>query len=220
MKKIGQKGFGAAGLVLVATVVGLIFVVGWQVYSRQDAFDESSHEPAAQYIKTTDSAQIFSYSYPDHWQIEPYVWEDCCGEIEPEPDWTKVSKPITLSHKYDTKVKITIITDKYGDLWESFVALKTSVREDFYAKVLYEGTRPDGHEALFSRVDYLGPSDAKVESFTDHRYYFHNGDNVLRVEFREKYHHDWPDEETGPDIDNTRYLSDFEHIANSISFTN
>ena len=174
------------------------------------------------YISATDSAGTFSYEYPDNWAIEPYVWQYAGDGIPPkEPDWSKESKPITLYPIADRNVTISINQSKYGIYdWKSYDALKASVKEDYFAKILFDGKRPDGHDALFSRVDYLGPPDAKVESFTDHRYYFDNNKSVVSVEFREKYHHDWPDDETGPDIDNSKYKSDFEHIANSIKFLN
>ncbi len=194
-------------VVVLLLVVGILSLFAYQATSRD-------------YIYATDSAGTFSYEYPENWTIEPYVWEDCCGPIDEEPDWSKESKPITLHPSNDKNVSVTIGMEKYGDYWGSFNALKTTVKEDYFAKILFEGTRPDGHEALFSRVDYLGPPDAKVESFNDHRYYFDNDKTVVRVEFREKYHHDWPDDETGPDIDNSEYLQDFEHIAQSIEFLN
>lgn len=171
-----------------------------------------------EYISTTDSTGSFSYKYPDDWVIEPYTWVDCCeGPVNKEPNWNKQSKPITLHPADNNKVIVTINSDKYGDAWKSFKDLKASVKEDYFAKILFEGKRVDGHEALFSRVDYLGPPDAKVESFTDHRYYFDNNKSVVRVEFREKYHHDWSPES---DIDYSKYKNDFEHIANSVKFLN
>jgi hypothetical protein len=175
------------------------------------------------YISATDSTNSFSYSYPDNWVIEPYEWVDCCeGPAKKEPNWSKVSQPITLHPNVDSDAIVTINTAKYGNYsgYKSFEDLKNSVKEDYFAKILFESTRDDGHEALFSRVDYLGPPDAKVESFTDHRYYFDNGKSFVQVEFREKYHHDWPDDEANPDIDNSEYLSDFEHIAKSFEFNN
>lgn len=194
-------------LLLVLTLV--LALGGWYVYSRQD-------KPASQpVVNATDSAGIFSFSYPDDWTIEPYVWEDCCGALDEEPDWSSVSEPITLHSDENKNVTVTLLTEKYGDFWESYEALKASVQEDFFATILFDGLREDGHQALFARVDYLGPPDAKVESFTDHRYYFDNGGSVLKVEFREKYHHDWyPDRE----LDNSQYKAGFDLIANSIKF--
>lgn len=173
------------------------------------------------YVDATDSTGTISYKYPENWALETYIWENCCsGPPKSEPNWSQESKPITLHPVEDKTVKVTIVAEKYGDYWKSYDELKNSVKEDYFANILFDGVREDGHMALFTRVDYLGPPDAKVESFTDHRYYFDNGTTVLRVEFREKYHHDWPDEETGPDIDNTKFLSDFEQIAESIKFAN
>lgn len=196
------------GLVILALLVlGLLYFVASQ-----------------KYITATDSTKHFTYEYPDDWAIEPYEWEDCCeGTPEKEPNWDKETKPITLYPKKDKQVLVTINAVKYqkGEgSFESFDDVKAFVKEDYFAKILFEGKRVDGHEALFARVDYLGPPDAKVESFTDHRYYFDDGKQYLVVEFREKYHHDWPDDETGPDINNTKYKNDFEHIANSIKFSN
>lgn len=196
---------------LVAVVVLVIGLASLAIY--QDL--------KRNYITASDSTGTFTFEYPENWIIKPYVWEDCCeGSAQSEPDWTKETQPITLQLADDETVTITITAEKYGDYWDSLKALKASVREDYFAKVLFEGTRDDGHQALFARVDYLGPPDAKVESFTDHRYYFDYGNKVLRAEFREKYHHDWPDDETGPDIDNSKYLADFERIAESIYFSN
>lgn len=220
MKKF-QNGFSVVEIVLVIVIVGLVGVVSWFVYDRQATTEntEYSQKEVVQNIEVTDSSSTFSFKHPDNWEIEPYEWTNCCdGPEVVEPDWTKVSKPITLHPAIDENVVVTVFMENYGGFWESYDALKASVDEDYFATIIFEGRREDGHEALFSRVDYLGPPDAKVESFTDHRYYFDNGNAVLKVEFREKYHHDWDDDAERPDIDNTKYLSDFESIANSIKF--
>ncbi len=211
-----QGGYTALTGLLVVLVLVAIGAAGYYTYKKQQT--PKVVTPAVTYIKATDSAKTFSFSYPDNWQIKPYVWEDCCGPLDPEPDWSKVSKPITLYPAADENITITLNMEEYDVFWESYNALLASVKEDYFAKILFEGKRADGHEALFSRVDYLGPPDAKVESFTDHRYYFDNDTSVLKVDFREKYHHDWPDDETGPDIDNSQYVPDFDHIANSVKF--
>lgn len=214
-----QKGFSIAFLSVVLVIVVAVGSVAYFVYQRQNNLPEVANVPTTQYMEDTDSTGSFSFSYPENWQIEPYVWEDCCGgPPKTEPDWSKETKPITLHPTGNNSVTVSMVMEKYGSYWDSYKALEASIKEDYFAKILFEGQREDGHKALFVQVDYLGPPDAKVESFTDHRYYFDNGEFVLKVEFREKYHHDWPDEETGPDINNTAYLLDFEHIANSIKF--
>ncbi len=207
-KKNSKKPVFKPGKILIVVVTLILISVSLFAYKNL----------RREYITATDSTGSFSYKYPDDWVIEPYAWVDCCeGPANTEPDWNKQSKPITLHPADDNKVIVTINSDKYGDIWKSFKELKASVKEDYFAKILFEGKRIDGHEALFSRVDYLGPPDAKVESFTDHRYYFDNEKSVVRVEFREKYHHDWSPEN---EIDYGKYKNDFEHIANSIKFLN
>lgn len=212
-KKDKKRFFGFKGVLWVATVV-LTIVLGLVIYRMNPS------EEAIKYISTTDSAGIFSYEYPEVWTHKPHDWDACCNWDlnDDEPDWSKVSKPITLHPLDDEEAIVTITQEEYGSFWESYEALREYVDEDYFAEILFDSIRDDGHRALFARVDYLGPPDAKVESFTDHRYYFDNGDSVVRVEFREKYHHDWPDDEMGPDIDRSRYLADFEHIAQSIKF--
>ncbi len=79
----------------------------------------------------------------------------------------------------------------YGVNYDSFENLKASVKEDYFATVQQEGMSNAGKDSLFVVVNYLGPPDAKVESFTDHRYYYDNGSGYLLAEFRERYHHDW-----------------------------
>jgi hypothetical protein len=210
MKKRSTKTTSSVNKKLAIAITVIVAVVGWAVYqtSRQD------------HIAATDSTGRFSFEYPESWVIKPYVWEDCCGaETEVEPDWSKDSKPITLHPVDDPEATVSISMTNYENFMGSFEKLRDSVEEDNFAQILFDGTRDDGHRALFSRVDYLGPPDAKVETFIDHRYYFDNGTMVLSAEFREKYHHDWPDEETGPDIDNSAYLADYEQIANSVTFS-
>ncbi len=214
----GKRDFSVTHVLALVLVVVLAGVAGWLAFTQNKTADHSDESLA--YVSATDSAGQFSFEYPDDWTIKPYVWDACCEGSGEEPDWSKQSKPITLSPSDNADVDITITMENYGDFWDSYEALRGSVQEDYFANILFDGTRDDGHKALFSRVDYLGPPDAKVESFTDHRYYFDNGNTVLKVEFREKYHHDWPDDETGPDIDNTRYLPAFEHIAQSIKLLN
>lgn len=215
-----QKGFGALGVLLLILAIGLVAAVGWSVHNQQKPSETVTTTQSITYKEVMDSSGSFSLSHPETWQMKPYVWDgDCChGNPIAEPDWSKESQPITLHPAGDSEVEVTVRAEKYGVYWDSYEQLKASVKKDYFAKVLFDGVRDDGHEALFTRVDYLGPPDAKVESFTDHRYYFDYGDSVLKVEFREKYHHDWPDDEMPPDIDNSKYLPDFEHIANSVKF--
>ena len=220
MKKMNENGLAAVGIVAVVVLAGLIGAAGWFIYDKQTAMPENTQVPAA-YASATDSTGRFSYEYPTDWTIEPYNWEESYGgPLREEPDWSKQSKPIKLYPSENKNAAVTITMEDYGIYWASYDDLKARVNEDYFAKILFDGIRDDGHKALFSRVDYLGPPDAKVESFTDHRYYFDNGTSVLKIEFREKYHHDWPDDETGPDINHSQYLADFEHIAKSVRFSN
>lgn len=218
-----QKGYSAVAVLLLVIIVGLIGATGWYVYDTQNTKNSETSDAATTYLQETDSTKSFSYKYPDSWEIKPYVWENCCeGPENTEPDWSKVTQPITLSPKSDPTVQVLLNFSEFNEYVsdseiEDFEGFKAEIKEDFFATVLFEGRR-GGVDALFVRVDYLGPPDAKVESFTDHRYYYAPGSGVLSIDFREKYHHDWPDDEMGPDIDNTKYLADFELIANSISF--
>jgi hypothetical protein len=219
--KINKKGFGAVNVIITLVVVLTASGIGWQIYKKQNANTTKTATPNIAYKESSDSTDAFTYIYPENWLIEPYNWEVWGGSVEQsEPDWSQVSKPITLYPTGNPSAKITMTTIEYGDFWESYEDLKNKVKEDYFATILFEGQSEAGRKALFAKVDYLGPPDAKVESFTDHRYYYDNGKYVLFIEFREKYHHDWPDDEMGPDIDHSEYLSDFEYIAKSIKFSN
>jgi type II secretory pathway pseudopilin PulG len=224
MKTI-QKGFSAVEILITVLVIALLGTGFFFVSQRQDKKNKDAAEvQKVTYVSASDTANSFTFSYPSNWEMQPYEeWgiggDNLTEEQMKEPDWTKVSRPISLQLIGNDKVTIDITMNEYGVNWSSFEEVKTMVAEDYFAKTLFEGTREDGHEALFTRVDYLGPPDAKVESFTDHRYYFNNDKYVLSIDFREKYHHDWPDDEMGPDIDNSPYLKDFEYIANSVKFT-
>ncbi len=220
--KNNQKGLAPVIILVVFVAIAVIGFTSYRVYDNSINRPDSQNIPTTKYIKDTDSTKTFSFEYPESWKIVPYVWEDCCNESpKSEPDWIVESKPITLQSIENEKVMISIAMNEYTiGSWASFNDLRASVKEDYFAKILFDGTRDDGHKALFSRVDYLGPPDAKVESFTDHRYYYDNDKTLLSINFREKYHHDWPDNEAAPDINNSQYLADFEHIAKSIKFSN
>lgn len=211
MKRSRETGFSIVGALIVVVIIALVGLMGWKIYDSQSADEPKVTE--VQYSNVTDTSESFSFAYPDTWVMKPYEpWEPCCGDV-PEPDWTKEPRPITLHPKDNEQAVVKIVADKYGDFWASFEDVRSRVKEDYFAKVLFEGKKEHGRDALFSRVDYLGPPDAKVESFTDHRYYFDLGTSLLRVDFREKYHHDWhPDRE----LDDSRYTADFERIAGSI----
>lgn len=210
MKKSKKKDSRKYGALVVICIVLLLSVLAAIAYWTTPS-----------YTKANDSTGEINFEYPEDWVTQEYKWKNCChGPEKKEPNWQKVTQPIVLSPAENDEVTVSISEEKYGDYWKSFKALREDVDEDYFATVLFDGMREDGHEALFVRVDYIGPPDANVESFTDHRYYFDKHDSVLMVEFREKYHHDWPDDEMGPDIDNTEYLDEFERIANSIMLGN
>lgn len=206
MKKKSKKlsfNFNKYVAVIIALLIGL--TAWYLIISNSD-----------KNISATDSAGLYSYEYPENWVVKPYIWTSCCeGPEFAEPDWSVESKPITLSPVNNEDVVINISMQKYGDYWESFDAIKASVEEDYFAETIFLGKREDGHDAIFSKVSYLGPPDAKVESFTDYRYFFDNSASVLSIEFREKYHHDWY---LVNNIDYTIYTSDAVQIANSIKF--
>ena len=216
MKKF-EKGFSIVEVLIIIVVIGLVGAAGWLVYDRQSTKEntENSQSSIVQNVKATDSASNFSFEYPENWQIEPYVWDSGWKADQIEPDWTKETQPITLYPSENKDVLVTIYSSLYDIYYASYSDLTAKVKEDYFAKILFEGQRDDGHKALFARVDYLGPPDAKVESFTDHRYYFDNGLQYLLVDFREKYHHDWYPEN---DIDFSQFTEDFKHIANSVKF--
>lgn len=201
------------GLIVLSSALVILVVTVYATRSTKTSVDTSKQ---IIHITATDSTDTFSFSYPDTWGIEPYVWDPCCGTPLPaEPDWTKTQKPLALHPRDNQEASVTISRQLYGDYWLSYEDVVSRVKEDYFATILFEGMVDDTHKGLFARVDYLGPPDAKVESFTDHRYYYDLGDSVLSVEFREKYHHDWYPEQ---ELDYSAYLSDFDAIVNSIRF--
>lgn len=180
-----QKGFGLVGLLVAVLTITAVCGAGYYVWNQnkdEATTDTVSTQNTMVYIEKLDSTNAFKYNYSDNWEIQPFMWEDFGGSIgEVEPDWATVIQPITLYPSDDMEVLVTIVSESYGDYYDSYLDLKTKVKEDYFASVLFEGTREDGHEALFAKVDYLGPPDAKVESFTDYRYYFDNGTNYVRI---------------------------------------
>ncbi len=212
-----QRGFTILEILLIVFLLIFVGSAGAYVYQKKVNDKSESTVLTPQDNKASDSTGNFTYSYPENWVSVPYEWDYCCGDLtEEQPDWNVQSKPITLQPSDNQNVVVTINHTEYSeDWWSSFAELEASVKEDYFANILYDG-EVNGHKVLFTRVDYLGPPDAKVESFTDHRYYYDNGDKYIAIEFRENYHHDWYPEN---ELDYSMYLSNFEKIANSIIFS-
>lgn len=225
---MNTKGFTTLHILLFLLILCVIGGTGWLVYSRQD--DKQPATTTQLTRQTQDSSNTFRYAYPADWTLKPYVWENCCEGEKQEPDWSQVSQPITLLPPgiqpaetfTEETAKVTLSYYKLdgshgGRLGDAtnYDEMITNISSDPFFEDTFERLFINGREALYHRTDYLGPPDAKVESFTDHHYYFINGDMLLEVYFLEKRHHDWhPDQER----DNSQYKAEFEQIAHSISF--
>ncbi len=217
MKK-NQSGFSVVAIVLVFAMVGILGLAGWRVYGNNKPAQSNTTKNTITTLEHTDTAKTITFKYPGNWTVSKYVYEPCCeGEPKPEPDWTKVPQPIELrpsgAHQ---NIKISITVENNGEttidkIWSERTVDKFNT---------YEKKKNNGYDAIYQKTDFVGP--AEVEAYIDYRYMIVNGKNSVELYFREKYRHNWNNEEGGgkTNYDASKYLSDFENIVSSIKFLN
>jgi len=213
-----QSGFSAVAIVLVIVVLSVLGFAGWRVYDNNKPAKSKLVENTISTLEHTDTATTITFKYPSNWTISKYVYEPCCeGEPKPEPDWTKVPQPINLkpngAHR-DIVVSITV--DNTGQKTIDKVWSERTI-DQFNT---YEKKSINGYDALYQKTDFVGPSE--VEAYIDHRFLLVSGKDSVEVYFREKYRHNWNNEESGgkTNFNGMNYWNDFESIVNSINFLN
>ncbi|MCA9324076.1 hypothetical protein KC992_03145 [Candidatus Saccharibacteria bacterium] len=159
-----------------------------------------------------DSTKSFSVEYPKSWKLLDYVWEDCCeGETKTEPDWTKITQPITLNPEPEEN-KITVQIEAVNDGSITLEDLKANQTDDQFN--FYEEQVIGDYTAYYHKLDFVGPSDA--EKYLVHTYYVINGKETVTFSFRERYSNTTTDGES--DFDGAAYVVDFIKLVKSIKF--
>ena len=213
-----QRGIAHLGLLILVLIIAAISFVGWYVWQSKNSTGRTNNSiESAPVLKTyTDSTKSFSIQYPDNWILKEQIWQDCCeGSPKPEPDWSKETKPIDLkpsgAHP-DINITVTanpnppVSTDEY---------VKSGNKDRFNS---YTKLKINGYDAVYHKLDFVGP--AEVEAYLDHRYFVTNNKSPVEFYFRERYRHNWNNEESGGKVnfDGSKYYNDFVQIVKSIQF--
>ncbi|HJQ08357.1 MAG TPA: PsbP-related protein [Candidatus Saccharimonadales bacterium] len=199
-----QKGFGAVEILLVLVVVGLLVGAGWY-FIRNDSKElkSSTAEQVVEMKPYTDSAKLYSLSYPSTWTVKEAG--DCC-EGEPK-DYTKASRSVTIIPSNKAEIHgygVNVQADSTESLAKNIEQHWNDNKHEPEPKTI------NGYSARYVKVTFSGDA----ENYIDHNYLItHNGANVF-VTFREKYYHQYPAEDWSASQD----MHTFNKVLNSVTF--
>lgn len=202
-----QRGFGAIEILLVLVIVGLLVGAGWYFMQRNDSKElkSSTAEQTVEMKPYTDSAKLYSVSYPSTWIAKEA--EDCC-EGEPK-DYTKVSRSVTITPSNKAEIHgygVGIQADSTESLAKNIEQHWKDNRHEPKPKTIND------YSAKYVKVTFSGDA----ENYIDHNYLItHDGASVF-VTFREKYYHQYPTEDWSASQD----MDAFNKLLGSIRFLN
>lgn len=206
--KLNAKGFAAIEAVLVVVALALIAGTAYYVWhSRDNANSIYSSNSKPTNVTFVDSTKLYSLQYPSSWKLQ---LEQPGGEGT-APDWSKESRgadfvppntPANSGNAADVSVSVLDATTANSTI--------ASSKQDKFHSV--QNLTINGNKTVYDKLVFTGPSDA--ERYTDDYYYVFHGDKVVRLNFREKYYHNYPYENWS----DTKNLPGFNSIVQSIKF--
>lgn len=204
-----QGNLGIIGITLAILVVAFTASISWYIWhsgqvARQAYDDAVSQAKAVAMTKYTDTAKVFTLTYPSAWKLS--YSEPCCEAVS--PDWTKESRPFTLIP--DTAPHGALGAQVAPMSRQDALAAVAKSRADTFHTV--RQLKLDGREAYYDRLTFAGPSAA--EKYTDDTYYIINGDTALLLTFRERYYHSYP----ATQWDDGKDAAAFQGIVTSVQF--
>jgi hypothetical protein len=202
-----------AGSGVVVVVLGLLMVaaIGFVVWKMQDSSQTASNTPTTDQRQQsnnayTDTAGRFTLFYPAKWSAAFPAPAGKDGDVQPDPDWAKVSRPVLIKpntgHK-DNDVRITSDCTA-GDL--------NTIRANKDRFHTYQDLTINGYTAFYDKLDFKGDA----ESYLDHTYYILTRGDCLRLTWRQNWHHDM----SNTNFDDSQNFDGFMTIVSSIKFNN
>lgn len=204
---INQRGFGVIGILLLIVMLMLVTGASWLV-ARQNSSknkrpDTATTRQATATKSYTDSARLYSLTYPSAWSANEDVGG---GDGEPK-DYTKISRGVTFTptdrvgiHGYGLNIQADA-TD---------ILAKTIAQHWADNKHTPEVRTINNYSAKYVKITFNGDA----ENYVDHNYLLaHEGKSIF-ISFREKYYHQYPKEEWTA----SRDMSAFNAIVNSVTF--
>lgn len=186
---------------LTLGIILLLGYVGWHIYKSKNDL-----------LTYDDSARQFSFMYPATWKLNYPVEGGHDGQSPSTPDYTKVSRPVTIAPQHGQKDNNVQITP--GCMTVSSTGQSISVTDQLQqAKDKYhtqEDMTINGYQALYDKTDF----NTAAESYVDHTYAITNDDDCVTFRYRESWHHDM----SGTNFDDSKNVADFKRIVQSIKF--
>jgi hypothetical protein len=193
------------GLVIIIIIAGIAWKHGGNTQS--DAQDPSS--PTQLYI---DSAKKFTFKYPTGWVLQNANSQPVEGPPGPQPDWTKVSRPINVvPAKAPAGNTITItpgceVAAADGSTISVVQDLKNH-KDQFHTQT---ASTNNGNDVFYDKLAFKGDA----ESYTDHTYVVSKGSNCLKLNFRQNYQNTTLNQS----FDDSQDLPGFMTLVNSVHF--
>lgn len=208
-----QKGFSLVETFVIVLVMVLLGGIGWYALQKNGSKDNSQktgQSAGVTMISYTDSSKTFSFQYPNTWTIVPYEAPGHDNPNAKEPDWTKTTQPITLRNQTNPNAKVII--NGFPDAGTTINKEMASLTQDQFND--HTMLTIHGAEAMKHVVDFVGPSDA--EKYKDTTYILVSKGRKVTVQFRERYSNATLGGQN--DFDAAAQSSDFDKIANSVTF--
>lgn len=134
------------------------------------------------------------------------------GPTPPEPDWSKVSRPVWIRTAVGAKSNYLIVTPGCTTL--SADGQTVSIQQDMINRSDRFHTQTDmkinGYTGFYDRLDFK----ADAESYVDHTYFVTNDTDCVLFRYRENWHHDM----MNSTFDDSKNMPAFRALVESITF--
>jgi len=204
-----QRGFGAIEGVLIVVLVALLGFAAWYVIKAggktKDDYGASGSPSSLATQKYTDTAKLYSLSYPVVWKVSYPAYAKDGGDADiAEPDWTKTSRPVTITPAIGQKDNSVLIQTGC----EAFSIAKVKARADkFHTQT--EATI-SGYRTIHDELNFKGDA----ETYLDDTYALEHDGHCIYLTYRVRHHHPM----SGTDFDDSKNRPGFEAIVQSIRF--
>jgi hypothetical protein len=217
--QVSNKGFTVIESLLILVVVGILGFTGWFVWHSTQKVNQtnknavSDSQPAVYNKKYTDTAKVFTLTYPANWKLTFDSPQGGEGSPPPPTDWSKVSRSFSLLPS-DIPVNDTFGRDVHVSMSATSDAISLISENKLDKNHTITQFKINGNTTYLDRLVYVGPNAA--EKYTDDYYTIIKGEKALTLMFRESYYHNsvTPNENWNDSND----LPALKDIVNSVRF--
>lgn len=181
-----------------------------QAASPSPTAAEEAQEETKQYV---DTAGYFSLRYPTDWSVKPQIWNaGSDGQAKPEPDWTKVSRGLSIDPKAGAAGNnVTVTTDCMTvDSEGKEISVLQSIKDSDDKFHTQRAVQINGYDGFYDKLVFVGEN----ETYTRHTYFVTDDKACVTLVFTENHRHPM----SGTNFDDKNNMPSFEAVVQSVTF--